>query len=299
MKRKVKRTRTTARTPRFFRGWVDWLYYLVGSVVYALAVDMFTAPNHLVPGGVTGLSTMLNYLVPPIPIGFGIFVINVPLLIAAWRHIGHAFTRRTAVVLVLSSALIDVLAPFVPEYTGDPLLAALFGGVLSGVGVGLIFLRGATTGGSEIGARLLSKRFPHISIGRLILLIDGIVIALAAVVFRQLEAALYAVVVVFVSSAVVDQIVGGSRRGRTILIVTRRSREVADALLHTLDRGVTMLDAAGAYTGEEQQVLLCAVRPSEVHPLRRLVNATDPAAFMIVLTSDEVLGNGFDIIDPS
>lgn len=278
---------------------VNWLYYVAGSALYALSVDVFTAPNQLVPGGVTGLATLLNHLCPVIPIGTGIVLINLPLLIAAWRHIGHGFALRTAAVTVLSSVVIDVAALILPPYTGDPLLAALFGGVLGGAGIGLVFLRGATTGGSEIAARLLEKRYPHISIGRLILLVDGLVIALAAVVYRQLETALYAVVLVFVSSTVMDSLVGGARQGRTVLIVSHRGRELADAVMRTMRRGVTILDAAGAYTGEERQVLLCAVRPSEVYPLRLLVDSIDPQAFVIVLTSDEVLGQGFQSIRPS
>lgn len=278
---------------------VNWLYYVAGSLLYALSVDIFTAPNDLVPGGVTGLATLLNHLIPAIPIGSGIVLINLPLLIAAWWHIGRGFALRTAAVTVLSSVIIDVAALFLPPYTGDPLLAALFGGVLGGAGIALVFLRGATTGGSEIAARLLEKRYPHISIGRLILFVDGVVIALAAVVYGQLESALYAVVLVFVSSAVMDSLVGGARQGRTVLIVSRRDRALANAVTHTMQRGVTLLPAAGGYTGEERQVLLCAVRPSEVYPLRLLVDATDPQAFMIVLTSDEVLGQGFQSIRPS
>lgn len=278
---------------------VNWLFYLAGSALYALSVDVFTAPNHLVPGGVTGLSTLINYLLPSFPIGVGIVLINLPLLWAAWRHIGRGFTLRTAAVTVLSSLMIDIAATFLPPYTGDPLMAALFGGVLGGAGLGLVFLRGATTGGSEVAARLLEKRYPHISIGRLILLVDGVVIALSAVIYRDVSAAMYAVVLAFVTTTVMDEMVGGARRGRTVLIVSRRDSELADAVTHTMQRGVTLLDAAGAYTREERQVLLCAVRPSEVYPLRLLVDEVDPEAFMIVLTSDEVLGKGFQDIHPS
>lgn len=276
----------------------DALGSLTGSALYALAVDLFTAPNHLIPGGATGLATLLHDLCSAIPIGGGILLINLPLLAAAWRRIGRAFTLRTAAVTLLSSLLIDLGAPLVPPYTDDPLLAALFGGVLSGAGLGLIFLRGATTGGSETAARLLERRFPHLSVGRLILLVDGAVIALAAVIYRDLSAALYAGVLTFVTTAVMDEVIGGARRGRTVLVVSRENPALAQAVMHTLRRGVTLWEAAGGYTGETRQVLLCAVRPQQVPPLRALTAQIDPAAFVIVLPCDEVLGQGFRGLRP-
>lgn len=281
-----------------FRRGLNWLYYFAGCTLYALSVDVFTAPNHLVPGGATGLATLVHYLLPAFPIGVGIVLINLPLLWAAWRHIGRDFTIRTAIVTVLSSLMIDLLALVLPTYTGDSLLASLFGGALAGVGVGLVLMGGATTGGSEIAAMLLEKRYPHLSIGRLIFLVDGIIIALAAIVLQELEAALYAGVLVFVSSTVTDELMGGMRRGRAVLIVCREGSELTEALTHSLRRGVTQLNVTGGYTGEPRQLLLCAVRPSEVHPLRLLVDQIDPQAFVMVLTSDEVLGKGFQSLHP-
>ena len=158
------------------RGLLDAGGYLLGSVLYALSVNIFTAPNHIAPGGVTGVSTLLNYLFQ-LPIGTMILVINLPLLLASWFRLGKAFTLRTAVVTLLSSLVIDGAAPFLPAFRGDTILVAVFGGVLAGTGLGLIFMRGATTGGSEIVARLLERKFHHIPIGRLILLVDALVVA--------------------------------------------------------------------------------------------------------------------------
>lgn len=271
----------------------DWLYYVVGCVLYAIGVDMFITPNQLVPGGVTGISILINHVLPLFPVGAGIFVINIPLLILAWFFLGRSFTWRTTVVTAIASLVIDLLAPFVTPYTADPLLAALFGGVLTGLGLSLVFLRGATTGGTEIMARLLEKRYPHISIGRLMLLVDGLIIAVSVPVFGRLEAAMYAAVLVFVSSLVVDELIGGARRTRTVLIISALESDIARELTLRSERGVTVLKATGAYTGSERRVLMCAVRPSEVHALERLVNELDPDAFIIVLNSDQVLGDGF------
>ncbi len=278
---------------RVVRAMTDWAYYLFGCVLYAIGVDMFITPNHLVPGGVTGISILINYILPIFPVGAGIFVINIPLLVLAWIYIGPSFTWRTAAVTALASVTIDVLAPFVTPYTADPLLAALFGGVLSGLGLSLVFLRGATTGGSEIMARLLEKKYPHISIGRFMLLVDGVIIAASVPIFGQLESAMYAAVLVFVSSLVVDELIGGARRTRTVLIITAAESPIARELTVRMDRGVTVLEATGAYTGADRQVLMCAVRPSEVYLLRRLLSELDPDAFIIVLNSEQVLGSGF------
>lgn len=152
----------------------------------------------------------------------------------------------------IGAAIIDVLAPFVPPFRGDSMLVAVFGGVLAGAGLGLIYMRGATTGGSEIVARLLERRFHHIPIGRLILAVDGVVVAAAAVVYQNVESALYAMVMIFVSSSVMDALVYGSDSGKMLLVMTGREREIADDILKTMGRGVTMLNATGAYTGDER-----------------------------------------------
>ena len=274
------------------RGLLDAGGYLLGSVLYALSVNIFTAPNHIAPGGVTGVSTLLNYLFQ-LPIGTMILVINLPLLLASWFRLGKAFTLRTAVVTLLSSLVIDGAAPFLPAFRGDTILVAVFGGVLAGTGLGLNFMRGATTGGSEIVARLLERKFHHIPIGRLILLVDALVVAASAVVYGNIESALYAMVMIFVSSSMMDALVYGADKGKMLLIMTRKEREIADAVLEKMKRGVTMLNATGAYTGGEKRVLLCAVRRSEMYQLRTLVQDLDPSAFMIVVSTDEVLGEGF------
>lgn len=230
------------------RGLLDAGGYLLGSVLYALSVNIFTAPNHIAPGGVTGVSTLLNYLFH-LPIGTMIIVINLPLLAASWFRLGRAFTLRTAVVTLLSSVVIDAAAPFLPAFRGDTTLVAVFGGVLAGTGLGLIFMRGATTGGSEIVARLLERKFHHIPIGRLILLVDAMVVAASAVVYGNIESALYAMVMIFVSSSMMDALVYGADKGKMLLIMTRKEREIADAVLERMKRGVTMLNATGAYTG--------------------------------------------------
>lgn len=272
---------------------LDILFYLLGSVLYALSVNVFTAPNQIAPGGVTGLSTLANYLFPVLPIGVLIFGINLPLFFAAWKRIGREFTIRTALVTAASSLCIDITTRLLPPFRGDMILTAVFGGVLSGAGLGLIYMRGATTGGSEIVARLLERKFRHIPIGRLILAVDAVVVAAAALVYRNLESALYAIVLIFVSTSVMDRLIYGGESGKMLLIMTQEEEAVAADILAAMRRGVTMLEAAGAYTGGARRVLLVAVRRSEVYRLRTVVHDRDPGAFIIVVSTDEVLGEGF------
>ncbi len=282
----------SAQTGIWKRTALDSLFYLMGSVLYALSVNIFTAPNQIAPGGVTGVATLLNFLWGA-PIGTMILLVNLPLLIAAWFRLGKAFTVRTLIVTVLSSVIIDATAPFLPVFRGDKMLIALFGGVLAGAGLGLIYMRGATTGGTEVVARLLERKFRHIPIGRLILLVDALVVAASALVYRNVETALYAMVLIFVSTSLMDTLVYGGDKGKMLLVMSKREQEIADAVLERMERGVTMLNATGAYTGGDRRVLLCAVRRSEMYELRSLVTDIDPGAFMIVVSTDEVLGEGF------
>lgn len=270
----------------------DLLFTILGSIGYALSVNVFTAPNHIAPGGVTGVATLVNYLTGA-PIGVTILLINVPLLIAAWKFIGHTYTIKTSIATVVVSVVIDGSALFLPPFRGDTMLVAVFGGVLAGTGLGLIYMRGATTGGSEVVAGLLERRLPHIPIGRLILLVDAVVVASSAVVYKNLESALYAMILIFVSSSLMDILIYGRHKGKMLLIMTRKEQEVADDILRRLGRGVTMLNATGAYTGDARRVLLCAVRPPEVYELRTLVWDRDPGAFLVVTSTDEILGEGF------
>lgn len=272
---------------------LDTLFYIVGSALYALSVNIFSAPNNIAPGGLTGVATMLHYVFPQIPIGTAILVLNLPLLIASWFVIGRVFTLRTVICTVLVTLVIDGTAPFVPPFLGDPLLVAVFGGVFAGVGLGLIFLRGATTGGSEVVARLLERKLPYVPVGRLILAVDAVVVAASVLVFHQVESAMYAIILIFVSSRLLDAVVYGDNGGKLILIVSRKEEEIAAAIIERIGRGVTKLSSRGAYTGESSHMLLCAVRRSQMYPLRRLVSEIDKNAFIIITTTDEVLGEGF------
>ena len=278
------------------RAAADVVYIAAGSGCFGLSVSLFSAPNDIAPGGVTGLATLANHLWG-VPIGALTVAVNIPLILLAWWRLGRSFAARTLLGLALSSLVMDTIAELAPPFSGDRLLAAVFGGVLTGVGLGLILSRGATTGGAEIVARLLERRWPYIPIGKLILLLDGAVLALSALVFREAESPLYAIILVYVASLITDRLVYGGRRGKTVLIISRHHTASTRSILDELSRGATLLTGVGGFTGAPQQVILCAVRRTELYTLKQLVSAVDPAAFMLLLTADEVLGSGFSALD--
>ena len=277
---------------------LDFVMILLGSVFYAVAIGAFSDPHHIAPGGLTGVAILLNYIFEWIPIGVATIVMNVPLIIAAWFVLSKSLAIRTMWGIVLSSVMVDLLDPWLKNiYPADenanPLLVCIFGGAILGLGVGLILRRGGTTGGSEVISRLLEKKFPHMSVGTLILAVDAVVIALSAIVYGHLENAMYAVIFVYIGAQIIDRVVYGGRSGKMIMIISKKQPEISRAIMTKVDRGVTLLKSQGGYSGEDQNTILVAVRKDEVFRLRQTVFAIDPDAFLMMLTTDEVRGLGF------
>ena len=258
---------------------LDLLLMLVGSAVYAVEVNAFTAPNNIAAGGVTGVATMLNYLFGT-PIGLISFLINAPLVVWAVVEIGYKLVAKTMVAIVLTSVMIDLFSHFVPAYRGDPLLVALFAGACEGVGLSLIFIRGATTGGTDLVARLLGRRLPHVSMGKLMLAVDGAVVAC---------------IVIFVSTKLIDAILYGTDAGtgKLFFVMSPHVRKMGDRVISELERTVTYLDSKGGYTDEPGETMLCAVRRFEVYHLQQIIREEDKNAFVIVGEAGQITGEGF------
>lgn len=277
---------------------IDFVFIVAGSTCYAVAIGMFSAPNDIAPGGLTGVATLLHYLFEWMPIGTTTILMNVPLIITAWFVLSKHMVIRTLCGIVVSSVLTDALTPYIGDLFlvsegRNPLLVCIFGGALLGLGVGLIMRRGGTTGGSEVISRLFEKKYPHMSVGTLILCVDAVVITLSAVVYGRVEQALYAVVFVFVGSQIIDRVVYGGRSGKMIIIMSKKQPEITQAIMTKVNRGVTLLKAQGGYSGQDQNTMLVAVRKDEVFRLRKTVFDIDPDAFLMILTTDEVRGLGF------
>lgn len=268
--------------------------YVGGGVLLALSISMFTAPNGIAPGGVSGISTMVNYLTG-LPIGTMSLVFNVPIFLWAFAEIGVHGVLKSLIATVVSSVSIDLLALVVTPYRGNPLLAALFGGVLQGTALALVFMRGATTGGTDMVAKLLGRHVHFISIGKLMLCVDGLIVAVSALVYQNIENAFYAVITIFVCSRLTDTILYGTDigTGKVLFIISQKSAEITKQILSDVDRGVTVLKSRGAYSGRDGEVLLCAVRRYEVFKVKQIVHETDPDAFLFVCDAGEINGDGF------
>ena len=272
---------------------VDYGCFILGSAFYAFGFCFFIEPNNISPGGVTGIAAILNYIFG-LPTGLMLFVLNIPLLILGFKKIGGSFIVKTLFVTLMTSVLIDAFSFFMPSFYGDRLLAALFGGVLSGLGLATVMLRGATTGGVDILAKVIRLRYPYLSMGRLVLILDGFVILIATICYGDIETALFTVVSIFLSSKVMDTILYGVDKGRLIFIVTTKGGELTSALFESVNRGTTVVSALGGYNRQEKEMLLCAVRQQEVNKAVNTIKNTDPEAFTIVTLTGGIFGFGFE-----
>jgi len=277
------------------RIFLDYALILLGNLAYASAVVIFIRPVDVIVGGVGGIAQMIEYLTGFLPMGAMVILLNLPLFLISFKSMGRQFLIRTTVATVASSLMIDFLTPFITEWriTDDKLLSVLYGGVLMGLGLGMVFSRGATTGGSDIIAKMITRKKPHISLGRVNLTVNALVIAAAALVYRSPEAALYAILLTYVSSTVIDMLLSGMDHASAALIITHNPEEMAGAVLHELRRGCTGLDARGMYTNQPVTTLIVAARPPEISRLKAAAQRVDPSSFIIFLNAREVLGLGF------
>lgn len=278
---------------------LDLLFIALGSAVYAVGVNAFTAPNNIAAGGVTGVATMLHYLFST-PIGLVAFLINVPIVLWAIVDIGYKLVTKTMLAIFMSSLLIDLFSHFVPAYRGDHILVSLFAGVCEGVGLSLVFVRGATTGGTDLVARLLARRLPHLSMGKLMLAVDGLIVVASGFVFGSVENAMYACIVIVVSTKIIDAILYGTDigTGKMFFVMSPNVRQMGDRVIQEMERTVTYLDSKGGYTQEPGETMLCVVRRYELHQLQTIIREEDKHAFVIVGEAGQITGEGFRPMHP-
>ena len=270
----------------------SYVVITLGSLLYALAYNIFYAPNLVAMGGLTGLGQVLNALIPVLPVGTTVFVMNVPLFFLGWKFIGGHLLVSSLYAMTFSSFAIDVMDMIYQFPPMDTMLAAIFGGALLGAGIGLVFSKGATTGGTDLIARLLKLKFAWLPMGTLVLIPDFIVIVLAAIAFGKVESALYGLVSLFITSKVMDMVLYGMDSSKVAYIISDSCKEITDAVM-AMDRGATILHGEGAYSGDEKKVLMVAFKQKEIVPLKEKVNEIDPHAFLIVCDAHDVLGEGF------
>lgn len=273
---------------------IDVVFTLIGSALVGAALSVFIEPNDIAPGGVSGLAIALAYITP-IRVSIWTLALNIPLLLCAWRILGKRSLIFTLVSTVLLSVFIDLSAAFLPSYTNNPLLAACCGGVVTGLGIGMLFLRGISTGGTDLLALLLKRVFPNIPSGTLLMMIDAAVVAIAVLIFRDIEVALYSAITIFITSKIVDAMAQGVDYAKVIYVVTDRGDKVTDVLNTYTDRGSTIVPAIGGYTKDDKQIVITVTRRNVLSQTLRLIKQTDPAAFTFVMDSTEVHGEGFKL----
>ena len=268
------------------------LFIFVGSGVFALSFNIFLQPAHINAGGVSGIGQLLTSLTGFGSVALWSFILNVPLFLAGLRSIGRSFFVGSLAGMLLSSLFLS-LTEVIPVPELEPLMRAVFGGAGTGAGLGLVFLAGASTGGSDIAARLLRPVAPELPIGRLMLIIDILVVALTGLVFGDVSRALYSAVCLYVCSIVIDSIIYGFDYSNMAIIVSDRYEEIGQAINSRLDRGVTVLKGQGFYTGKDKNVILSAMKKRQAAELKALVSEIDPEAFIILSDAHQVLGDGF------
>lgn len=286
----------TLRSTKFGALVYEWLVITVGSALYAAGFQFFLYHNAIPTGGITGLAMILNYLTD-LPVGVMTIVMNVPIFLVAWKVIGLRFIIASLGGMALSSVFVDLFALLPVNATTDPMLACLFAGAIKGLGLGLVCSVGATTGGVDIVAKLLRRRYQNIRFGTLILALDLAIIAVFALIFKLYDRAMYAAIAMFICSKVVDFVLYGATTSKMCYIISDENERVREAIVTKLRRGVTVVKGIGAYSGMEKQVLLCVVKQQEAMALRRLVRESDEKAFLIIADAHDVYGKGFTNLD--
>ena len=270
----------------------------LGCAVYAVGFCWCCVPGHLSIGGLTGVAQVINVFFPSLPVGIMTLVMNVPLFILGWRLLGKGVLISSLYAMALSSLMIDGINAVFTFPALEPILAAVYGGILCGAAFGLMLRQGATTGGTELAARLLKLKVQQLPIGKLCLAIDLIVILAYSLTFRQLTQALYSIAALYICTTVMDKVVYGGNAAKLAYIISPRHEEITRRLLE-LDLGVTLLEGTGAYAHRPAQVILCAFSRSYIIPVKKLVQQIDPDAFIIVCDTHEILGEGFGTYDPT
>lgn len=272
----------------------DYVVITFASMVYAVAVSLFLDPNSLAPGGVTGIAIILNRLTG-LETGTWVLFINIPIIALGTWKLGWRFILSTGYCTLISSLFINLLSPF-GAVTEDLLLAAVAGGCLMAVGLGLVFKSGATTGGTDIIVKLLRIRFPQLKTGFLFFVTDAVIVAASGIVFKNVDVALYAGIVIAINSLLMDVVLYGRDGAKLVFIISDKHENITKRILEELDIGVTYISGSGAYSGKEKNVIMCVMKKQISPRAEAIVREEDPLAFMIVTSATEIFGEGYKSI---
>lgn len=270
----------------------DVFYDILGSCIYAVAINCFAKPAHFATGGINGLSLVINYLTN-LPIGLTSFLLNIPLILISYKILGKFFMLRTIKTMFIMSSILDILSPILPRYSGDPLLSAIFAGCLDGLALVSIYLHGGSTGGLDFLTMSIRKLKPHLQLGSLSMSINSLILVFAIFAFKNIEAALYGAVAIFACGTLVDKVMYGAGAGKMLIVITDKGKEIAHAIDSATGRGSSILKAQGAYTDTDRDMVMSAMSNSQVFAARQTAYNIDPKCLVMVTSTDEVFGNGF------
>ena len=284
---------------------IDLLFDVVGCFLYGAGVYNFAYASNFAPGGVSGLAILANTLTKRmslfadgIPIGTAMLLINVPIILICFRFLGAAYFARSVKTILISSLIVDTLMPMLPTYQSEPMLAAIFGGILAGAGLACIYMRDSSTGGSDFIILSIQKTHPQLSLGAVSMAVDGVVILLGGVVYGTVDAALYGLLMTITYSVIIDKIMIGSDSRKQLTIITNKGAEIAERVTHEIQRGVTIISGRGGFTGAEKDLLICACSKSEVYKIKKLTHEIDDKSFVMVSSIDAAYGKGFKPAEP-
>lgn len=263
------------------------------AIIFSFGFNVFLRPAGIAPGGISGASLLINYLIPPLPVGVLSLLFNIPLFWLGFKKIGGEFVIKSVFASVLISILFD-LYPLFPKISADPLLSSIFGGIIMGMGMGIAFLSGGSTGGIDILIRVLRNKYPQLSIGQLLLLLDAIIVLSSGLVYKNISNALYAVITMYVTSVSLDAILYGLNYAKCAYVITDKAKEVNNKLLSSLTRGTTIIPCSGGYSGDDKHIILCAIKKGQLTAFKDAVFSADEKAFVIMCDANEVLGLGFN-----
>jgi len=271
---------------------INSLGIFIGSIIYALGINIFIQPNHIAPGGFIGIAIIINHFSPILKIGTLLIIMNIPLLIIGGKRLGIKFLFGTIAGTILSSILIDLTLPFAPQIKTEPILGAIYGGFLMGAGIGIIFRFFGSTGGTDLLAQIVYD-YTGLPFGQSLMFIDVSIIILAGIFFKSISIPLYSIIAELISKYAIDIAQEGFRFYKTVLIVTGEPDMIKDAILKEMKRGVTELKAKGAYTGGAKTILMIAIPHTETSRIKKLTVEIDPESFIIIADASEIIGQGF------
>lgn len=271
----------------------DIFFSTVGAALYAMGIYSFAVAGNFAPGGISGLAIIINHFINAIPIGVCTLLINIPVVLFTYKTLGKTFFIKSVVSMVIVAVMLDYVFPHLPTYSGNTLLAAMFAGALSGLGLSFIYMRGSSTGGTDFIILALRKKHPHMSIGNITLIIDGCVLLLNGVAFKNIEAVLYGTVLTYTATIFIDKCMYGIGAKKKVSIVTTKGNEISERISNEIGRGSTLINAIGTYTKKDKQLLICICDSRQAVNIRHIAYEIDNEALIYIDVSEEVYGYGF------